>query len=169
VTCSSTSIELVKSLGAAEAFDYHSPTCGVEIRNYTNNALGHVLDCVTEAETMKLCYDAIGTAGGKYVALDPFATHVQYTRRDVQADWLMIYSLFGKPVMLAGLYGRPARPLDREFAARMFPLAEQLLEQRRLKPHPIEVRTGGLAGIVEGIEDLRTGQVRARKLVYPIE
>jgi len=153
---------------AAETFDYHSPTCGTEIRVYTGNALAHVLDCVTDAATMKICYEGIGTAGGKYIALDPFATHVQYTRREVQANWLMIYSLFGKPVKLAGVYGRPASPEDRGFAARLFPIAEQLLSQGLLKPHPIEIRSGGLKGITDGIEDLRKGRVRAKKLVYPV-
>jgi len=167
-TCSPANMDFVKSLGAAETFDYHSPTCGTEIRVYTGNALAHVLDCVTDAATMKICYEGIGTAGGKYIALDPFATHVQYTRREVQADWLMIYSLFGKPVKLAGVYGRPASPEDRGFAAILFPIAEQLLAQGLLKPHPIEIRSGGLKGITDGIEDLRKGRVRAKKLVYPV-
>ncbi|KAF2136525.1 uncharacterized protein K452DRAFT_237315 [Aplosporella prunicola CBS 121167] len=168
VTCSPTHFDMLKRLGAAETFDYHSPTCGTEIRAYTNDQLAHVFDCVTEAATMKMCYEAIGSAGGKYVALDPFATHVQYTRRDVHADWLMIYSLFGKRVELAGVYGRAARRLDREFAARMFPLAERLLEEGRLAPHAAEVRVGGLDGVLDGIEELRWGKVRGRKLVYPI-
>lgn len=159
---------MLKDLGAVATFDYHSATCGIEIRNFTNNELAHVLDCVTAAETMKMCYEAIGTGGGRYIALDPFATHVQYSRRDVVADWVMIYSLFGKPVKLKGVYGRPATPDDHRFAKTWFPVAERLIADGRLKAHPIEVRPGGLAGVVDGIENLRKGQVKARKLVYPL-
>ncbi|KAI1824107.1 GroES-like protein [Xylaria intraflava] len=167
-TCSPENEEMVKERGAIATFDYRSPTCGIEIRNFTNNELAHVLDCVTAAETMKMCYEAIGTNGGSYIALDPFATHVQYSRRDIVAKWVMIYSLFGKPVKLKGVYGRPATPADRQFARAWFALAEQLIEDGRLKAHPIEIRSGGLAGTVNGIEDLRKGRVKARKLVYPL-
>ncbi|KAI9699172.1 MAG: putative secondary metabolism biosynthetic enzyme [Bogoriella megaspora] len=167
-TCSPANADLVKSLGAEQVFDYRSPSCGADIRSYTSNSLAHVLDCVTDAETMKMCYEAIGAPGGMYVAIDPFATRIQYSRRDVRADWLMIYSLFGNPVKLAGVYGRPAQPQDREFASRLFPMAEKLLSQGLLRPHPIEIRTGGLKTISYGIDDLRAGRVRAKKLVYPI-
>ncbi|PWY83905.1 GroES-like protein [Aspergillus sclerotioniger CBS 115572] len=168
VTCSPNHRELVLSLGAEEAFDYQSATCATEIRNYTNNTLEHVLDCVTEAASMTLCYEAIGSAGGHYIALDPFPTHIQYTRRDIKAEWLMIYSLFGEPVKLDGVYGRPARPQDRDFAAKLFPLVEGLLHEGRLQPHPIEIRHGGLGAIERGIEELRKGQVRGKKLAYPL-
>lgn len=140
----------------------------MEIRNYTRNSLRHVLDCVTQVESMKMCYEAIGKEGGNYVALDPFSTHIQYTRRDVQAEWLMVYSLFGDPVKLSGVYGRPARAQDRQFASIMFPIAERLIENGQLKPHPVEVRKGGLEAIAAGIADLRNNKVRGLKLVYPI-
>ena len=91
---------------------------------------------------MKICYEAIGSNGGTYIALDPVPTIVQYTRRDVKADWIMIYSLFGNAVKLAGVYGRPASSKDRAFAARLFALVEDLLENKLLKNHPIEVRRG---------------------------
>ncbi|KAL4775863.1 GroES-like protein [Aspergillus recurvatus] len=168
VTCSPRHRDLVLSLGAEEAFDYQSPTCAMEIRNYTSNSLEHAFDCVTEAASMALCYEALGSAGGHYVALDPFPVHIQYTRREVKAEWLMIYSLFGEPVKLAGVYGRPARPQDRRFAAKLFPLVEGLLQEGRLRPHPIEIRMGGLGAIDQGIEELRKGQVRGKKLVYPL-
>lgn len=114
--CSPHHFDLVKALGAEEAFDYHSATCGSDIRSYTKNTLAHALNCITESNTTKICYEAIGTAGGKYVALDPYSAVIKYTRRNVKAEWLMAFSLFGKPVRLAGVYGRPARPKDREFS-----------------------------------------------------
>lgn len=167
-TCSAKSRDFVLSLGAEETFDYDSPTCGIEIRNYTKNNLRHVLECVTQDKSMKMCYEAIGSEGGKYVALEPFSIHIQYTRRDVQAEWQNTWSLFGSPVRLSGVYGRPGRAEDRQFASVLFPVAERLIWDGLIKPHPIEIRTGGMEAIATGIEDLRNGKVKGRKLVYRI-
>lgn len=168
-TCSPKSRDFVLSLGARETFDYNSPTCGMEIRNYTKNQLQHALDCVTQDRSMKMCYEAIGHDGGKYVALEPFSVHTQYTRRDVQAEWQNTWSLFGSPVKLAGVYGRPGRAEDRRFASVLFPMAERLIRDGLIKPHPIEIRSGGLEAVVTGIEDLKKGDARGRKLVYKID
>ncbi|KAF2098823.1 GroES-like protein [Rhizodiscina lignyota] len=168
VTCSRQHMDMVKSLGAAAAFDYSSPQCGSEIRRYTSGTLEYALDCITEAGTMKMCYEAISSAGGRYVGLEPLPTHVQYTRRQVRADWVIGRTLAGLPVRLDGAYGRPARPEDREFAKRYFPMAEKLIAKGLLKPHPLEVRDGGLGALMDGIDDLRKGKVRGKKLVYPL-
>lgn len=167
-SCSAKSREFVLSLGAEETFDYDSPTCGMEIRNYTKSSLRNVLDCVTQDKSMKMCYEAIGSDGGKYVALEPFSIPTKYTRREIQAEWQNTWSLFGNPVQLSGVYGRPGRAEDRRFASVLFPMAERLIWDGLIKPHPIEVRTGGLEAIADGIEDLRTGKVEGRKLVYQI-
>lgn len=157
------------SLGAEETFDYNSPTCGMEIRNYTKNNLRHVLDCVTQDQSMRMCYEAIGSDGGKYVALEPFSTRTQYTRRDVQAEWQNTWSLFGSPVRLSGVYGRPGRIEDRKIASVLFSMAERLIWDGLIKPHPIEVRMGGLEGVLTGIRDLKSNSVKGRKLVYTID
>jgi aspyridone synthetase trans-acting enoyl reductase len=161
-------MDLVRSHGAVETFDYHSPNCGADIRSWTNNSLAHVLDCVTTTSSMKMCYDAIASTGGRYISLDPFFTNIQYTRRDVQADWLMVYELFGNAVKLDGVFGRPPSSESRKFAATLFTLAEALLENRLLEAHPIQLRPGKLHGVIDGIDDLRMGRVKATKLVYAV-
>ncbi|RDW76189.1 hypothetical protein BP5796_07010 [Coleophoma crateriformis] len=167
--CSPYHFDLVKSLGAEEAFDYRSPTCGSDIRSYTSNKLAHALDCITDTKTMKICYDSIGTAGGKYTALDPYSTRIKYTRRNIKADWLMVYTLLGDPVRLAGVYARPANPGDRKFSSLWYPLAERLIAEGKLKHHPIEIKSGGLLGVMDGIDELRTGMVKGKKLVYLLD
>ncbi|KAK0618511.1 alcohol dehydrogenase GroES-like domain-containing protein [Bombardia bombarda] len=173
-TCSPASKALVLSLGAVAAFDYHSPTCGDDIRRFTGDKLRRVLDCVTSAETMSMCYAAIssssrGGLGGRYVALEPVSTHVKYTRRDVTADWVLMMSMFGTPVRLAGVYGRPAMPALRALAARAFGMAESLIARGALRGPVFQVRLGGLAAVEAGIEDLRRGRRGGEgKLVYPL-
>lgn len=117
---------------------------------------------------MKMCYESIGSSGGRYIGLDPIPTAIQYTRRDVIANWLMVYTLFGEPVKLAGVYGRPKTPESREFAAKFFSLAEGLLEDRLIKTHPLQRRVGNLWDIKSGIDDVRKGKVKGQKLVYTL-
>ncbi|KAI1416802.1 GroES-like protein [Hypoxylon sp. FL1857] len=167
-TCSPENRELVESMGAVMTVDYHSQTCGVEIRNYTKNSLYYALDCVTSSETMRMCYEAMGTSGGRYTALDPPSTLVKYSRRDIYADWVLALTTFGQPVKLAGVYGRRAQCLDRELAERFSPIVERLIEQRLLQAPRMQLRDGGLEALQIGIEDVRTGQIKGSKLVYPL-
>ncbi|KAK3318105.1 chaperonin 10-like protein [Apodospora peruviana] len=170
-TCSPSSMALVRSLGAVAVFDYRSPTCSAEIKSFTGDNLRRVLDCVTSAETMSMCYAAISSShGGRYIALDPVSTHVKYTRRDVSADWVLALAMFGTPVRLAGVYGRPAEPALRELAARVFSMTEGMIARGVLREPVFQVRSGGLAAVKTGIEDLRRGGGRGGKgkLVYPL-
>lgn len=155
-------------MGAIDTFDYHSPSCGTEIRDYTKNSLAYVLDCVTSSEAMRMCYEAIGATGGRYCALETVSTRVKYTRRDVYTDWVMAPTLFGNPVKLAGVYGRPAMPSNRQLAAMLFRMAESLIKQGILRPPRYEIRIGGLRSVEEGVEDLRRGKIKGGKLVYPL-
>ncbi|KAI1822641.1 alcohol dehydrogenase GroES-like domain-containing protein [Xylaria intraflava] len=164
-TCSAQNRLTLKSLGALETFDYSSATCGPEIKSYTRNTLAHVLDCITTAETMEMCFQAMGSGGGRYTSLDPPPTHVKYTRRDITVDWVMSLSMFGESVALDGVYGRPAIPADRQFAAEWYLTAEKLIADGLLKPPPFHAREGGLAAVQQGIADIRERKTRG-KLVY---
>lgn len=153
-------------LGAVKTFDYHSQSCGKNIENFTKGTLAYVLDCISSAETMTMCYEAIGASGGKYVALEPFSTRIKYTRRNVHADWIMAITIFGVPVKLDGVYGRTAVPEHRILASRIFHLAENLMDQQLLDSPPFETRAGGLEAVPRGIEDMRMGRRDRGKLVY---
>ncbi|KAI9759121.1 MAG: putative secondary metabolism biosynthetic enzyme [Chaenotheca gracillima] len=168
VTCSPVNKALCESYGAAACFDYHSATCGADIREYTANRLTSVFDCVTDTPTMKMCYEAIGSSGGHYVALESTSPIIKYTRRDVRADWLMAPSILGTPVELPGSYGRPSTPEHRQFGSGLFLLAEKWLQEGAIKNHPLEIRKGGLASIPTYVNDLRLGNVRAKRQVVPL-
>ncbi|KAM5363073.1 hypothetical protein ACJA88_013716 [Fusarium oxysporum] len=132
VTCSPTNNCLCESFGASACFDYNSPTCGADIRLHTDNSLAYVVDCVTNVATMTMCYEAIGSQGGTYIALDATANTVKYTRRDIRADWVMANTLLGEPCKLDGVYGRPSAPEHREFASHCFRLAERWLAEGKI-------------------------------------
>ncbi|OBT56751.1 hypothetical protein VE04_03927 [Pseudogymnoascus sp. 24MN13] len=87
-TCSPRNFKLAKSFGAHETFDYKSSGCAADIRAHCDNALEYAVDCVAEDSTMKFCYAAIGRAGGKYTALNPFNDTLA-TRKVIQPDWIL--------------------------------------------------------------------------------
>ena len=166
-TCSPRTSKLVKSLGAAEAFDYHSTSCGDDIRAYTQNSLEYALDCITDTSSMRICYAAIGSKGGKYVALDPFPIRA-HTRRSVKPSWIITFTMFNKPIKWQKPFEREAKPKDREFAEKWFQIAQALLNEGLITPHALEKRAGGLAGVIEGVDRVRRGLVSGVKLVYEI-
>lgn len=166
-TCSPSSSERALRLGAAATFDYRSPECGAAVREHTSNTLALALDCITDSASMALCYEALGAAGGRYVALDSFPLR-GHTRRSVVPDWVCTYTQFGGPVAWAAPYNLDARPDDRRCAEAWYAVAQRLLDEGRIEPHPKERRGGGLAAIGEGMDEVRKGQIRGKKLVYPI-
>nr|UBX54523.1 oxidoreductase [Aspergillus sp.] len=168
VTCSPANNALCESYGAAACFDYRSPACGADIRVHTDNSLRYVLDCVTDAGTMKMCYGAIGSSGGSYVALESISTTVKYTRRDVRADWFLADAILGDGVHMTGTYGRPPSPEHRQFGKQLFAFAESWLHYGDIRHHPLEIRDAGLANIPEVLDDLKLGKVHGKKLVMPL-
>jgi aspyridone synthetase trans-acting enoyl reductase len=157
----------VKKLGAIEAFDYRSPTCGDDIRAFTENSLSYAIDCITTTASMKICYESLGTAGGRYVSLDPFPLR-GHVRRSVKPSWVLALTMFGKTIPWARPYQRRPRPQDRVFARKWMEMAEGLLAEGKIAPHPHRTMSGGLRSVPEGIEAVRTGKVSGVKLVYPI-
>ncbi|EKG15174.1 hypothetical protein MPH_07620 [Macrophomina phaseolina MS6] len=166
--CSPRSAALARSLGAAATFDYRSPTCGADIRAYTSDTLAYALDCIADTGSMTICYAALSKQrGGAYVALDPFPVRA-HTRRSVVPKWIVAFTIFDKPVNWQRPFQREARPRDREFAEGWFRIAQGLLYEGAVRPHPQEERNGGLEGVVEGLDSVRKGLVSGVKLVYTI-
>lgn len=184
-TCSPAAFARVKALGAAEAFDYASPTCGTDIRRFTNDTLAFAFDCITDSASMRCCYDALGPAGPagapcRYLGLEPFPLR-GHTRRDVKPEWILTFTMLGAAVDMPRPFGRPARPRDRAFGEAWFRGTKELVQNHgegakstgesagpRIELHPVELGTGGLAGVTTGLDRLRKGDVKGVKLVYEI-
>jgi aspyridone synthetase trans-acting enoyl reductase len=106
-TCSPRNAALVMKYGARKVFDYASPTCAKDIRVYTKDRLDCVLDCIGSAITMGMCYQAMGSKGGRYTALEPYNDRIKATRPDIKADWILAWTVYGERVALDGVYERP--------------------------------------------------------------
>ncbi|CAI7636990.1 unnamed protein product [Penicillium glandicola] len=165
-TCSPHSNDLVKSFGADFVFDYSSPTVVEDIKAHTRNSLRLVLDCITTNDTMKLCYAAMGRAGGRYVALDPFSHTVASTRAVVHPDWVFGMDLLGEDVAWPAPHGRDADPVATAFGVVWNATLQSLLDRDLIKSHPMVIRDTGLQGALEGLDEIRSRKGAAQKLVY---
>jgi len=166
-TCSKQSAERALRLGAETTFDYKMPNCGAAVRDHTSNSLALVLDCITDSTSMALCYEAMGSAGGKYVALEAFPIR-GHTRRSIVPDWVCTYTQFGEPVAWAAPYNFDARPSHLNCARSWYAVAQQLLDEGLLEPHPVEERSGGLSAVKGGMEEVFKRHVKGKKLVYAV-
>ncbi|KIW21320.1 hypothetical protein PV08_01900 [Exophiala spinifera] len=159
-TCSPQNFSFVKSLGAAESFDYRDPDCAKKIREYTNDSLKYVWDTISLPNTAQICADAIGPAGGVYgTVLD-----IQSPRSDVVTTVSMGYTATGEPVKKWGWDVTDTKE-DFEFMKKWIAEVEPMLAQGRVKVHPPKVGKG-LEHVLEGLDLLRHDKVSGQKLVY---
>lgn len=115
-TCSPKHSGLVESYGAEKAFDYNSPTCAEDIRSYTKNTLQYAMDIIAEVKTTRLCYAAIGRAGGRYVDFELIPDElVKDMRKTVKSDWVLNITMSGSEIAIGGGYGSEANPELRKF------------------------------------------------------
>ena len=168
-TASPSNFDLARRFGAEKVFDYRSDTCAADIRAYTKNQLAYALDCVTQADTTQLCYESMGRAGGRYVALEPFRDTIAQTRPlTVEPSWLMVLTIFGGKVALAGDYYREANPEDREVGARLFSASQTLLDRGLIDTHPVKLMPGRWQGVLQGVDMIRNQPLSGQKLVYSV-
>ncbi|KAJ5985460.1 hypothetical protein N7522_012656 [Penicillium canescens] len=160
-TCSEANRSLMFELGAHAVFDYHDPQVGEQIREDTDDALEFVLDTISTPQSAAICSAAISSAGGCYNAL----LDVRSARDDVDSHVSMAYDVLGEPYRMGTQETSPDAS-NFEFGIKWWAAAQKLLEERRILPHPYQVKPGGLAGALDGLQMLREGKVRASKLVY---
>ncbi|KAH7329709.1 alcohol dehydrogenase GroES-like domain-containing protein [Stachybotrys elegans] len=167
VTASPASAALVKEYGAVKVVSYSSPTCGDTIRDATNGTLRHAIDCITNPESVRCCFTALGRIGARYACLD-YALPEWRTRKSVKVDMPITYAMFGNEVQLKGIYHRDADPRKLDIAMRWCKEVQSLVDQGRLRCHPVREVPGKWQGIIQGLNMLKNGQVRREKLVVRI-
>ncbi|KAJ5382960.1 hypothetical protein N7517_000871 [Penicillium concentricum] len=163
-TCSEANRGLMFELGADAVFDYHDPLVGEQIREDTDDALEFVLDTISTPQSAAICGAAISSAGGSYNAL----LDVPCPRDDVDSHVSMAYDVLGEPYRM-GAHEISPDSTNFEFGIKWWGLVQKLLGERRIHPHPYQVKPGGLAGALTGLQILREGKVRASKLVYRVD
>ncbi|OAG36755.1 hypothetical protein AYO21_09028 [Fonsecaea monophora] len=163
--CSPVHNERLKSYGVEATFDYHESDCASQIKSYTRNNLRYALDCISTVESTTLCFAALGRAGGKYVSLDPFDTAVAATRAVVKTDWVLGPSLYGEGCVWPPPYARAPSAEDFALGERLWAIAQRLLDEGRLRHHPLRTLEGGLEEVLVGMDMVRKGELRGEKCV----
>ncbi|EPS29490.1 hypothetical protein PDE_04440 [Penicillium oxalicum 114-2] len=162
-TCSEANRSFVCERGAEIVFDYHDDEAGKQINEITDDALEMVLDTISTPQSANLCATAISSGGGNYNAL----LDVRCPRSDVDTEISMAYEMIGEPYQMSGKYFEGS-PKSLAYAASWIDTIESLLDSQ-IRPHPYQIMPGGLEEIPTGLQLLRDGKVRARKLVYCVD
>ncbi|CAH0044396.1 unnamed protein product [Clonostachys solani] len=165
-TASPKSAGLVKSYGADAVFDYNEPLVGDTIaKQYRGITMG--VDCFSEGKSFAICDAVLGSSGGTLITLLP---PPKPKNTAIKHELIMSYTLFGRPFHFLAPIGPkfPAMPNDRAALARFYAKLPELLNEGTLKPLPTSVRKNGWDGILEGLDDLRGGKNRGKKLVVEL-
>ncbi|KAH8812586.1 chaperonin 10-like protein [Xylogone sp. PMI_703] len=170
VTCSAHNFDYVKSVGADAAFDYKSPTCSKDIKDYTKDSLKYALDCISEGDSTQITVEAMSSSGGVYTNLLSVADEqVHSVNPKVQKKGTLAYTMFGQPFKM-GDSEIPTVPGHWEFGVMFWELSRKLLAGGKVKVHKPTVNKGGsgLEGVMAGLDLLRNGKVSGEKLVYTL-
>ncbi|KAI0112013.1 putative zinc-binding dehydrogenase family oxidoreductase [Nemania sp. FL0031] len=166
--CSPHNFDLVKMRGASAVFDRTSPAAEVAaaIKSRTSRQLRHVLDCIGDADSVAICYDAMSRVGGRYVALNRVSESLLGRRRVVDASFFHAAEGLGLEINLPGYLERPASAEKRDLVVGRFGMFQRLLDEGVLKLHPIQVlEARGLEGVLEGMQLLKSGNISGKKVV----
>lgn len=163
-SCSQHNFALVKELGADHVFDYKDPGSASEIRKATHNSLKLAFDTISLEASADFCDAALSTDGGDYSNI----LSAKVARHNVRSRATLGYTALGEAFEF-GSTPIPERPQDKAFAEKFLPVAERLLAEGKIKPHRPTVGTGGLKGVLDGMQRMREGKVSGEKLVYNVE
>jgi hypothetical protein len=142
--------------------------------------LRHALDCITGSESAALCFSALAHTGGRYACLEQFQPAWR-TRRVVKVKEVMGYEVLGRTINLGGPESGDSRGVNQlayqagqEWAAEL----QALLDRASLQTHPTQQVCAHMdasgepcawpQAVISGLEALKAGGVRGRKLVVRI-
>lgn len=167
-TCSPKNFDLVKSYGADAAFDYSdAKKCAEQIKEYTNNSLRYVFDCISEKSSPQICADALASDSKdgdlEYSSLLPVQ---EFPRKDVKNRHTLAYTITNEAFKFAG-QDVPASQDDFEFAKKFWTAAEGLMQEGKVRVPPLK-KGKGFEGVMEGLDLLRNGKVSGEKLTYTL-
>lgn len=149
-------------------FDYHSPSCGAEIRKYTKDCIRYIIDPFADVRSTTLCYEAMGRGGGKYCALEQYQ-QAACTRKRVKAELIMGQAIKGFEVNFPDPYYVPPNKSRHEWSIGFYQRVQHVIDEGKLRPCPIQlIQPGGFQGILNGRQMVASGGVSGKKLIVPM-
>lgn len=117
-----------------------------------------------------ICNGCMGRAGGRYTALELFHGEVPEVKR-IKKDLVM-----GPTILGAGIdpgeensdYQKSADPELRQWGISFYQNVQRLIDEKKLRAHPVYVLEGRFEAILQGLDMLERRDVSGRKLVVRI-
>ncbi|KAJ5588378.1 hypothetical protein N7537_011056 [Penicillium hordei] len=159
---------LAVNYGAVATASYTSKNCVDTVKTLAGKPIRHALDCITDMESVPICFAALARTGGRYACLEECPESWR-TRRAVRVKEVMGFQILGDDMDLGvSTYTRPKDQGLMDIGMVWAKEMEILMETKQIKPHPLREVSGGWEGIIRGLEMLRKGEVRGQKLVIRI-
>jgi hypothetical protein len=154
--------------GAVGTASYTSKDCVETVKSLAKKPIRRALDCITDAESVGICYSAIARTGGSYACLEE-CPEAWRTRKAIKVKEVMGFQVLGVDIDLGtSIYTRSADEKLMAIGKQWAGAIQQLMESGRIRAHPLHELKDGWQGIIEGLEMLRKGEVRGQKLVARI-
>jgi hypothetical protein len=148
------------------------PSCGSKLNALTQNTLTIVLDTIATPSSAEICAQALSSSHSTSTPKQSIYVNlmdIPFPRpeSEVKNVFLLGYTATGEAFEIEGERWEVV-PEDWELAKRMVRLTEGLVEEGRVKAHPVKVMEGGLEGILGGMQMLKEGRASGVKLVYRV-
>ncbi|RDW87922.1 hypothetical protein BP5796_03616 [Coleophoma crateriformis] len=171
-TASPANFKYLKSIGADAVFDYRSPSCGADIRAFTQNTLKFAWDCAGGGE--EICAAALSDSEpSAYGAINIGNIDGEVLKKSnplVDGPLITIaYDAIGEGWVWRGQVA-PPKVDEMDFANKFMEIARKLIENETIKPIKTTLNQGGagLDGVIKELDELRAGRVSCTKLVYTL-
>lgn len=137
------------------------------LRIATQGRIAIAVDCIATEQSTAICASSMEKSGGKYISLTGAGR--------IHNPCITTVNIFGF-TMLNREFLFESKGIQAEinvedvnFAADFSTRAERLIALNTIKHSTAEVRSGGLDGIISGLEDMKAERVRRKRLVYIID
>lgn len=165
--CSPSSHALLRSLGATLCLPYtlSAPELKAALAEKGfDNPIQLAYDTHAMGDSTQKC-EALLSAPGKIVTTLP--SRKKATKEGIEMEHVFAFTVFNRPIRLLWM-SWPAIPEDHELGVRRIKELGGLMRAGGpVKPMAMH-KVGGLEGVPEGLEMLRSGKVRGKKLVVRI-
>ncbi|KAI8306101.1 Zinc-type alcohol dehydrogenase-like protein [Colletotrichum sp. SAR11_240] len=166
-TCSPRHFDLVKSLGAKYAFDYHDDNV-VESIKEAAPGLKYVFDTIGNKSSSGLASRAIDErGGGGLCTVRPGKANTEDVTKQTKVTDVLVWTAFLKDHHY-GSFHWPAHEADHKLGTEFFEKLPGWVEEGKIKPNKAKVIPGGLDGVSKGFQEYRDGNISATKLVYKL-